>query len=501
MILSTNDIDTVWNSWIATGFAPWRDANLSPEDVAARLDLDYHSDGAFCYFRIENGVVEIDPVTVEERPYMLDLSHTMGLRAHFFLALLRDTVRMFKIRGSARICLFVADEYVVDLRGPVFFFQKPLGARALLLPDIDLIILGYCADSDGRFGDPIAWDDKQQHAIFVGSTTGSAPLTARHVHERTNPRIRAATFFLGRDDVTFELPNICQEDNEDTRSLIESLNIGGPNRSWAEQQKSRYQISIDGNGATCARVAISLHSHSVLMKYNSHNILYYFQGLEPWRHYIPVSDDLNILRALEDAQHFSKLHRDIAERSRIFAQQFLTRHAIFSYTARLLQSYINAYGTGGGELGDRRERPFIDSRTHLQGLGDHYTDFEEWNGADARGIEGFALIPANGIIADQLRYSAIAEDGREFHVENGGLYCGTRGASLTLRGMTAQLHNGPEEQYKLTIYERFADGAERVTIGGAGLVAHTAPLVSFRVDLTPIQEVSAKKWWQFHLQR
>jgi hypothetical protein len=431
-----------------------------------------------------------------ERPYLLDLGHTMGLRAHFFLALLRDAVRLFGIRGSARICIFVADEYVTDLRGPVFFFQKPMGGRAPLLPDIDLIILGYCADSDGRFGDRISWEDKRQHAIFVGSTTGSAPLTSRHVHERTNARIRAATFFQGRDDVTFELPNICQEDSEETRNLIESLNIGGPHRSWAEQQQSRYQISIDGNGATCARVAITLHSNSVLMKYYSNNILYYFDGMKPWRHYIPIVNDLNILRTLEDAQRFEEMHRDIAKRSRIFAQQMLTRHAILAYTARLLQSYINAFGTNGGELGNPHERPFIDSRTHLQGLGDHYADFGCWNGSDGRAIEGFALIPANGIIADQLRYAAIAEDGREFHVERGGVYCGTRGASLSLRGLTAQMYGGPEEKYALTVSERFADGFERVTAGGSPLVAHSAPLVSFRIDLEPFPQ-REKKWRWF----
>lgn len=497
MILSPVDIEKHWNDWVDAGLAPWSGACLSPDEINARLELDYQSDGAFCFFRIENGSVDIDPAMATERPHMLDLGHTMGFRAHFFLSLLRDAVRLFEVRGSARICMFVADEYVSDLRGPVFFFQKPTGARAPLLPDIDLIILGYCADSDGRFGDTISWEDKQQHAIFVGSTTGSSPLTARHVHEGTNERIRAATFFHNQRNVTFELPNICQEDNEETKKLIESLDIGGPIRSWSDQQKSRYQISIDGNGATCARVAISLHSKSALVKYNSQNILYYFQGLNPWIHYIPIANDLNILRMLEDAQRFDEMHRQIALRSRVFAQQILTRHAILSYTARLLQAYINAFGQNGGELGNYHNHPFIDSRTHLQDLGDHYADFGCWNGLDGKRIEGFTIIPANGIITDQIRYAAIAEDGREFRVESGGLYCGTRGEALTLRGMTAQLHSGADEKYSLTIFERFADGLERVTPGGATLVAHTSPLISFRIDIAPISSALPKKWWQF----
>lgn len=497
MILSSSDMEKQWDDWVEAGLTPWRDPHLSPEEITARLELDYQSDGAFCFFRIENGSVEIDPAMAVERPHMLDLGHTMGFRAHCFLSLLRDAVRLFEVKGSARICLFVADEYVKDLRGPAFFFQKPIGGRAPLLPDIDLIILGYCADSDGRFGDSISWDDKQSHAIFVGSTTGTSPLTARHVHEGTNERIRAAKFFRNQNNVTFELPNICQEDNEETRKIIESLDIGGPVRSWADQQKSKYQISIDGNGATCARVAISLHSHSTLMKYSSNNILYYFHGLIPWVHYIPVIDDINILRFLDESESLDAIHREIALRSRMFAQQMLTRHAIFSYTARLLQAYINSFGEAGGDLGNDHKQPFIDSRTHLQGLGDHYADFGGWNGSDGRAIEGFTLIPANGIVADQIRYAAISEDGREFHVESGSLYCGTRGEALTLRGLTAQLHSGADEKYSLTIFERFADGVERVTPGGTALVPHPSPLVSFRIDLDPIAAAPQKKWWQF----
>ena len=497
MLLSVEEIEGIFDDWVKTELTPWLDAYLSPDQVADRLQQDYQSDGAFCFFQIDNGIVEIDPVMAIERPYMVDLSHMMGLRAHFFLSLLRDAVRLFGVKGSARICIFVADEYVSDLRGPAFFFQKPVGGRALLLPDIDLIILGYCADSDGRFGDVVSWENKQNHAVFVGSTTGNVPLTERHVNERTNARIRAATYFRGQANVTFELPNICQEDSASTRKLIESLDIGGPDRSWAEQQQSRYQISLDGNGATCARVAISLHSHSVLMKYASPNILYYFQGLYPWRHYIPIVHDINILRALEDASDFEYMHRDIATRSRIFAQQILTRHAILSYTSRLLQSYINAFGTGGGELGNRHEQPFIDSRTHLRGLGDHYADFGCWNGADDREIEGFALIPANGIIADQIQYAAIAENGSQFSVESGGRYCGTRGQSLALRGMTVQLSAELAERYSLKIFERFADGYERVTVGSGELVAYLAPLVSFRIEVEPVLPQVRKKWWQF----
>ena len=497
MMLSVAEIKNIWNGWIESSFNPWVGAKFSSEEISDRLDLDYNSDGAFCFFKIDNGSVEVDPCTARDRPYMVDVSHPMGLRVNFFLALLKDAVRNFGVSGSARICLFVADEYVSDLRGPVFFFQKPKGGRALLLPDIDLIILGYCADSDGRFGDSVAWEDKRSHAIFVGSTTGNVPLTAQHVHQRSNARIRAAMFFRGHDNVAFELPNICQVDSEETKNLIESLDIAGPGRDWIEQQKSRYQISIDGNGATCARVSISLHSKSVLMMYDSNNHLYYFDGLIPWTHYIPIVEDLNILRVLEDSDRFEEVHSEIAKRSRVFAQQILTRHAILSYTARLLQNYINEFGSDGGVVANDHSDPFVDSRVHLQGVGDYYADFGAWNGLEGRPIEGFTLIPANGLISEHVGYAAIAEDGRVFHVDGDGLYCGTRGQSLALRGMTAQLQNGADEKYQMTIMERFADGHERTNRGGEMLIAHTAPLISFRIDIKPIEKEKLKPWWNF----
>lgn len=63
--------------------------------------------------------------------------------------------------------------------------------------------------------------------------------------------------------------------------------------------------------------------------------------------------------------------------------------------------------------------------------------------------------------------------------------------------MTAQLQNGADEKYQMTIMERFADGHERTNRGGEMLIAHTAPLISFRIDIKPIEKEKLKPWWNF----
>jgi hypothetical protein len=39
--------------------------------------------------------------------------------------------------------------------------------------------------------------------------------------------------------------------------------------SWREQLRHRFLLSLDGNGAVCARLAIGLKSNSAVVKYRS----------------------------------------------------------------------------------------------------------------------------------------------------------------------------------------------------------------------------------------
>ena len=76
--------------------------------------------------------------------------------------------------------------------------------------------------------------------------------------------------------------------------MIVAMDLGKERIPWSEQYRHMFLLSMDGNGATCSRVISSLKSNSVLIKYQSDSILYYFSALEPGTHFISVNDDRDI---------------------------------------------------------------------------------------------------------------------------------------------------------------------------------------------------------------
>lgn len=119
------------------------------------------------------------------------------------------------------------------------------------------------------------------------------------------------------------------------------MGLSGPRLSWQEQTRYRYLLSMDGNGASCSRVALALAlaSQGVLAKYNLAHLLYYLRGLEPWLHYVPITCDGDVPELVAAAGRTIDRDRAIAERSRQFARSHLTRAAALRHTAELLRGY------------------------------------------------------------------------------------------------------------------------------------------------------------------
>lgn len=332
-------------AWVEAEFRPWQDNILDRATIEDRLREEARRNGQVCLFRLFDGRVDFAPFTLMHRPYLTDPGHSGGARAHLYLRHLREVVTTFGIRGSALIGIFVADLHLARPQAPVFAYQKPAGNRCLLLPDVDLLRM------DGRFEeDRTPFEAKYPQAIFAGSTTGTEVLTTEDVRCGTNGRLDAALFFRDRDHVIFHLPNIVQCDGPATVAAIEALGVSGRRWSWGEQQAFRYLISMDGNGATCSRVAAALHGNQVLAKYASPHRLFYFHGLAPWRHYVPINEHGDVLDLVADATDAFELHHAIAEASRRFAQDFLSRRSMLAYSALLLSAYLSRFGEGGTRL-------------------------------------------------------------------------------------------------------------------------------------------------------
>jgi hypothetical protein len=324
--------------WVSQELAPWEGVRIAKDDLHRSQREACGASTTMRILRIRDGRVEIEPHHDDRSS--TPVSTINVARAQLYRSTIERLVREYSLVGSCEMLVQIGDGSMDYRHMPSFAFQKVRGAATILIPDVDLLSMNL---DDPSLQDGLRFEEKAKHAIFVGSTTGRN-IDAEVVLSGKHERLRAAVSFRDAPGVTFELPSVAQCDSPETEQLIANLGITGRRRSWQEQFGSRYLISMDGNGATCSRVAIALRSQSVLVKYNSAHMLYYFHGLRPWVHYIPMRLDTQLIELVENADATFDRDENIATQGRDFAERYLSRAAIDRYFADVLRRYIAIFG-------------------------------------------------------------------------------------------------------------------------------------------------------------
>ena len=381
-------------------------------------------------------------------------------RAELYLRLFRHVTTGFGLDFSFPLAIDVDDHPLDESGAPLFAFQKRAKSPLILLPDVDLLATDYLLLPD--FDDSLAFEEKLDAAVFVGATTG-ADVTRDVVQTLSMPRLRAAVFFRDVPDVTFHLPKIVQYDSEDTVAMIRALGVTGVPLSWRQQFAYRYLLSMDGNGATCSRVAIALNSCSVLIKYASDFQLFYFDGLESGRNFLSVSTDQDVLDAVAFFREHPSQAAAIAQAGRRFAQEHLSRLPVMTYVACLLDGYgrIVVRQPVEGHDQARRSWPALDLYGHVQDVGDMRPVPGGWLGGldSEKGIEGFAIEPGPDVDPTDISYEGVRSDGSLTDRCFGYDFCGTRRLSRPLRGVCIRLRGRAALDYRLSYVAAFSDGS------------------------------------------
>jgi protein glucosyltransferase len=96
---------------------------------------------------------------------------------------------------------------------------------------------------------------------------------------------------------------------------------------------------MDGNGAAWGRMVKSLHSNSVLMKYESQRVQFYYDSLVPWLHYIPIARDADVDDIVKKELEEPGRYEYIAKAGSEFARGYLRKDVVDSYMIHLLKSF------------------------------------------------------------------------------------------------------------------------------------------------------------------
>ena len=325
--------DAVLRSWCSRQLHPWEARGLRYGSVADELHALNESERSLFLFVFKAGTVALaaKPEQLSTVPWEIE-------RAQLYRRFFEHVVKARGEVGEGVLAMSLSDVPTASETSPIFGFQKSAGSSTILINDIDFIWHGFFKSR--AYADPFSYESKRPKAVFAGSTSGSNHDVAS-VRALTDPRVRAFAAFKASDLVDFRLPRIVQCLDETTVDLMVEMGLGRGEQTWRDQFEYRFILSMDGNGATCSRVALALKSRSVLVKYDSPYELYYFGSLVPWLHYIPVTCDADVLAVVRMERDDPGRFRAIGQAGRRFYLDYLTEGMGLRYAGLLLSTYFS----------------------------------------------------------------------------------------------------------------------------------------------------------------
>lgn len=439
------------HTWAMQQIAPWLFAKKNPRDIIAELTVLAATDPEVLLINIDCGTVTVieKPINCRHLGY-----HGLRERAEGYRMWFDGVVEFLPSDFSALLAICLNDGCIENPALPVFSFQKPVGNHCLLLPDPDMLGRGFPRANDRR-----SFMEKATRAAFAGGTSGGSITLNAIKQDGAIPRIRAALYFQNHADVSFDLPMLVQYENEDTAAYLRELGFGsGQGITWEDQLENKFILSMDGNGATCTRISIALSSNSVLIKYNSPNTLFYFSGLVPWCHYIPVEDHQDVLTVIALERGNPGYFDSITHAAHRFESTYLTRYSCLQYTAHLLRLYRDLLAKQS--MLPSKVSAALEVTVHLAGVGDVMALAEQWTQPEGtmHSVEGFSLCVVGDLQSADIRYAAVSADGDLQAFQNAGQLAGTRGLGIPIHGFQLLLSEKARQDWICVCWAKFADG-------------------------------------------
>jgi hypothetical protein len=318
--------------------------------------------------------------------------------------------------------------------------------------------------------DDLAPEDKKPLAIFAGSSSGGGILSAEDVLSDRSERLRLARYFVNSKNVIFRICNAVQCDTAETAAHLSRKEYFGQLISWEEQLKCAFLLSVDGNGATCSRVVNSLRSQSVLLKMASHYNLYYFRGLQAWKHYIPVDDPEDVENVVELYKNGSLDVESILKEANLFFQNFLVKDQVQYYTASILSKYASRFPSLAVHNSGKNPLSVVAGlRGHFSGLGDIQERTDGWLYAPSgQALEELTVNSSTDMPKDLVKIRARPQGLSWGEWVEINVPVGSRGQSRALTGIELRLAEEERGAWEVICYIRLRDGSTLMMDGISG---------------------------------
>lgn len=223
--------------------------------------------------------------------------------------------------------------------GPCFVFAKREDVDGLvLIPDINALV-GYerLRNMISKANEKYSWEKKLAKSFWRGSSTGGYSTLAAWDQLA---RAKLVLMSLAHPEVVdAKFHHVVQCDPE-VPVLMKAKGMVSDGVSRPDHLKFKYLIDVDGNSCSYERYFWLLLSNSLVLKQVTANVQWYYGGLEPYKHYVPVKEDLSdLLQQLNWAKTHDMEARLIAEEATHFVKENLSPEDTVLYLYLLIKEY------------------------------------------------------------------------------------------------------------------------------------------------------------------
>jgi len=197
---------------------------------------------------------------------------------------------------------FVADVSDGEDSGPGIVSFCSREADAVLIPDhVFIRTRGYESDRGLARANATAWRDRSDRIVWRGSTTGAGVISKPELVSSDRellPRVRLCLMLRDAPDTDVRLTAVAQSrDVVLDRARLAQAGILGDYVQPITWHGCKFAIDIDGNSNAWSNLFTRLIMGCCVLKVGSAPGFrqWYYGGLEPWAHYVPVRADLSDL--------------------------------------------------------------------------------------------------------------------------------------------------------------------------------------------------------------
>lgn len=332
--LEIHDISQDWRAEvIKKELAPFHEMRLTENAIE-----NYKRNSNTYLYRIQNNQL------VKSNNAFLALNPPSAIRERYISEAI-DKILAVKALPDMVFLVDLADYNTTrnESKIPILTFSKPKDQIFdVLMPDFEMLGFSYHLYSQVLAAShKYSWHNKLPIAFWRGSTTGgNFNISTWREYPRSKLVLKTKpTAGL----VNARFTNYCQGAGLNS-DFLAAMRAPAPHISIPEHLQFKYLIDIDGNASTYSRYFWILLSNSMPLKVTSDFKQWYYDGLEPYKHYVPVASDVSDIVekihwaiANDDAAYY------IAMESQQFAMQYLHEDSIYSYLYHLLLAYSELF--------------------------------------------------------------------------------------------------------------------------------------------------------------